>query len=133
MSDLRRLIERDYQDYVAMKPMDPELRRLLAAHERVPTFLRNLEVQFRHPKMQALMRKKSPPEQRMAIKICVHDMTDMFINHVVRKADERMMSEVAKAEIKAQEQRKKEIQEATDLAEAKAEIDGGPIVLEPPS
>lgn len=125
MSELKRLIRKDYQECVALMEMPADLRQALRAHERVPAFLDNLERELSAAKVGRML-------SRVKIKETVYSLTEFFVNTVRRHGDEKIMSEVAKAAIKAKDQERKELEEAVDIAEAKAAIDGGPVHLEVP-
>jgi hypothetical protein len=119
------MIQSDYQECVALMDMPADLRQALRAHERVPAFLSNLERELSANKVGRFL-------TRTKLKKTVYDLTEFFVGTLKRHADERIMSDAAKAAIKGKAQERKELEEAVDIAEAKAAIDGGPIKLEVP-
>src|SRR3990172_5198299 len=125
MSDLRRLIQQDYREAVAFTKMPDDLRRALKTHERIPAFLTNLERELSSHKVTKFL-------SRTKIKRIVYDLTAMFIKNAERVVNERMMSDAARWAIEKKASERKELETAVDLAEAKAELTGGPVMIEVP-
>lgn len=85
---MRNLIIKSYQQSVALAPVPEELKRALKTHERVPGFLSSLERNL----------ISVPRQLRTAqnIEATVHDMTMIFLNGLVQKAEEARMSDAVK-------------------------------------
>jgi len=102
VSDMKQMCRADFLEYIAMRDMDSELKRALKAHERVPVFIDNLAREF----------YKCPIKiSRETIKSAVYDMTEVFIGALILKANEALLSDVARGQIKAQQQQDKELKE----------------------
>lgn len=106
MSTLRQYCHEIYRETVAKHPMDAELRRALKAHERVPRFLDNLEREF----------AKIPFHvTRETVAQAVKDLTLVFISAVQCSVNDRMLSDLAKLQIKKEIADKEAIKERADL------------------
>lgn len=82
-----------------------ELRRALKTNERVPLFIDNLAKSlYRLPKD---IRKET-------IILAVHDMTDLFINNIERKATERRMSRMEMHRLLEAEAKKAQLRAMAD-------------------
>lgn len=112
--DLLAIVRSDYQEAIALTEMDPELRRALKAHERVPRFIDNLAGQF------FAAEKTIGAIDRETIKLAVYDLTKLFITAVEQQAKERRASDLDKLAAKEQRER-----EARLLELANAIADGG--------
>lgn len=102
--DLIHLVRRDYQEAVALADAPTELKRSLAAHERVPGFIDNLAREL----------SRVPGLKRETIKVAVYELTNLFIANVKRRADEMHMSEVEKHRRVAEYERAKEAEAMID-------------------
>ncbi len=84
MGDIRKLCREQYALRVAMRfDIPDELRRCLKTHERVPLFIDNLS--------KSLYRAPKDIKVETIIK-AVHDMTDYFIDMIMKKADHQRLS-----------------------------------------
>lgn len=122
MSELRRYIEADYRECVALTEMPADLKQALKAHERIPAFFKNLERELAQASKLGVL-------SRETIKHSVYSLTEFFINNVKREANERIMSDAMKAAAVQKATHRQEIEAAVDAAEEKAERTGGPVDL----
>jgi proline dehydrogenase len=109
MSELRRLCREQYAARVAMRQDIPnELKRALKTHERVPVFVDNLVKQLNHPKIRKDIGQAT-------IIMAIHDMTDIYINNVMKMADERRLSDLEKSR---RVKKSEDLQLVRDLADS---------------
>ncbi len=96
-SDIRRLVIDTYQEYVRDHERIPtELKRALKTHERVPIFVDRLTAQI----------KRLPAKySRETIVSLARDLSEYFILNVERMSEERLMSPIKKAMLKAKQDR----------------------------
>ncbi len=74
-----------------------DLKRALKAHERVPTFIDNLAKNL----------YKLPKDIKTeTVIMAVHNMTDLFVSNIMRKADESRMSIMEKHRLLADQAKK---------------------------
>ena len=90
MSTLGDLIKSTYQETIKEGPWPDELKRSLRAHERIPAFFGNLHKEFDKPGLNL---------KRETVVMAVRDMTMLFVAAVHRKAEERIMSPLKKAQL----------------------------------
>ncbi len=95
MNDIRKICQDEYQKYVKDQPIPVELKRALRAHERIPLFIDNMAHQF------AQCEKRNVKVSREQIISAVRDLTKIFILNVTQQAEERAMSPIKKAHLKA--------------------------------
>ena len=106
--DLEPLCIEMYQTTVASMQIPDELKRALRTHERMPRFLDNLVIELK------ISRSRGIDISDEEAKKIVDSMTRFFVQNVQRHADDRIMSEVAKGQIKREEQTKKEMRQLAD-------------------
>ena len=121
--NVEQLCRETYQEFVRTAPgIDDELRRALRAHERIPRFLDNLAREF-------TIIEKMDPRFRGVNRITRDEIVDMtrqfcavFCKNVKLQYDQRVMSDNAKAVIRDEQQRTKEMNQlADDLIEGSDE------------
>lgn len=105
MSEIRDLCRKTYQEWVNGGAYPAELKRALRAHERVPLFIDNLAKEF------TTMKFKVKKEQIIS---AVRDLTRVFISNVIREAEERALSPLKIAMMKAEQSRKDEMSRLAD-------------------
>lgn len=86
--------------------MPVELKRSLKTNERVPAFLARLE-------REASVLPKSIATKENVIAV-VTDMTTLFLNALMKKADEQAMSDLEKSRLRAQREKLARLDEAAD-------------------
>ena len=102
-SDLTELVRHAYKNYVERDLEFPtELKNALKAHERVPLMIDNLARELREVEKHAYKLKGIQPTKQELVSI-VEDFTRVFLQNLVRQADEKRMSDAAKAAIKQNE------------------------------
>ena len=106
--DLKPLCIQTYQTTVASMQIPDELKRALKTHERMPRFLDNLVIELK------VSRTRGIDVSDEEAKKIVDSMTRFFVQNVQRHADDRIMSEAAKGQIKREEQTKKEMRQLAD-------------------
>lgn len=108
--EIRALCRKIYQQRIADPALNipNELRRSLAAHERVPVFIDRLAEELSGLHFSA---------KRETIEQAVRDMTDFFISSIKHVADVRAMSDMEKLLIKQKADEKKEIEQLADELE----------------
>lgn len=104
--DLKYLCRQDFQEYVQLAQIPEDLKRALRSHERVPLFIDNMASEFQKVPFHV---------DRETIKKTVYDFTEIFLRNVMRVADERAMSDLAK---QAMIDKAKEMAEADLLADS---------------
>ncbi len=110
-AEIRTICRKAYQEQVARLP-STELRKALAAHERVPLFIDNLAREFSGCKF------KITKEQIIS---AVNDMTKIFVSAVVMQAEERVLSPLRQAVMKEEKARKAEMNRLADAVIGKVE------------
>jgi hypothetical protein len=105
--NLRELVIHEYQSTVRNHPNIPrELKDALKVNERLPAFMDNLCRELSHP----AFKNHSNNQLREVIS----ETTNFFISLVKKKAEEQMMSEIAKMTIKQEIKDKEIINRAVD-------------------
>ena len=107
MLNLKTLIQTEYRLAVAQAAVPEELKRSLKTNERVPSFIANLEAEF----------KKLPPQilsNQRKLQDTVRSLTNLFLHLVEKKATQNIQSDLETARIKAEQQYLKEIDETSE-------------------
>ena len=113
--NLREFVIKEYQATVRNSPnLSKELKDALKINERVPAFMDNLCRELAHP----AFKNKS----NNYLKDVVHNATNFFIALVKQKAEERMMSDIKKMQIKQDIQDKQTLDKACDTGEINEEV-----------
>lgn len=105
-AEIKKICRKAYQEYVQNAPIHPELKRALAAHERVPTFVDNLAREFGRANQLKLTREE--------IEAATMSMTRIFIQNVEKQSEERRLSDVERMRRVMEEQTKKDMQQLAD-------------------
>lgn len=103
--NIKTICRNDFQEYVALADINADLKRALKSHERVPAFVDNLAKELYHLPFDV---------SRETIKKLVYDMSDLFIKLLVRKADEGLMSDIAKTQIQKEADTIKKMDQLAD-------------------
>lgn len=106
---MRQLIIKEYQETVALAPVNEELKRSLKTSERVPAFLARLE--------RELIAVPKRLRTDANIRATVHDLTLLFLESIEKKNEERMMSEAARAALARTAERARRYDEMADGGE----------------
>jgi len=111
VSNIRSVCVAAYRAAINAPNVDPELRRSLRTHERVPLFIDNLTREFTQAE------RNGVKVSRAMIEAGTHDMTQIFIGAVIRSAEEKLLSPLAialkNAETARAERLKKQIDALT--------------------
>lgn len=110
--EIRKIVVDVYRKTIKEGPYPDDFKRALRTHERVPLFINNLVRELSAPLLNV---------KRETIELAARDMTRLFVSGCFVKAEERAMSEVRKAQLKAQAQRVKEMKQLADAVDAQGE------------
>ncbi len=113
MNEIRKLVSETYRRTIQDGPYPTEFKRALRTHERIPAFFDNMVKEFSRPAM-----SKVP---RATIEAATVDMTNLFVTMVHRQAEERLMTPIKKAMMKAQADRIKDMKKLGDALEKQGE------------
>lgn len=84
---IRKLIEEDYRECVAlMTNLPSEFKRALKTHERMPALFKKLESELVN------VEKRLGVIDRATIKMCVYDITNMFIRMAKAQVDRKIQT-----------------------------------------
>lgn len=111
-ASLRQLIVSTYQAYVKRAPIRQELKDALKTHERMPKFLDNLHREFSAPGLNV---------KRETIIQAVEGFTQMFIQGVHLKGEERLLSPLEQLRRKQAQQRVNEMRLLADILDEEGE------------
>lgn len=89
---MRSILISEYQATVAMADIPTELKHALKTNERVPAFINNLE--------RELIAVPHKFRTELTIRNTVHDLTNVFLNSIQRKANEDALTTAAKQALK---------------------------------
>ena len=100
---LLEYIRADYKEYITLHCDNSELKSALRTHERVPVFLDGLHLEL----------AKHKNLNRDTIKFATYEMTKLFLEMIRKKAQEKLMSDLEKAEAKKKLDEAKAFEEQT--------------------
>lgn len=106
MNEIRKIVADTYRKVIADGPYPTEFKRALRAHERMPVFFDNLVREMSKPGLNPT---------RETIEMATRDLTKIFVAAVHKQGEERLMSPIRKAMLKA---RQSQIQEMKRLGDA---------------
>lgn len=107
-AEIAELCRKTFRETVKHMNMNPELRRALKTHERVPVFIDNLAGQLSTTKFKVT--------KEHIIK-ATQDLTKTFVQLVERQNQERVMSDIAKMTIKGKMEAKQKLSRDADILE----------------
>lgn len=105
-AEIRKIVEETYRKVIKEGPYPEDFKRSLKTHERIPRYFDNLVRELSKPLLNL---------KRETIELAATDMTRLFVRACFQRAEERVMSPVKKAMLKAQHAR---IQEMKKLGDA---------------
>jgi hypothetical protein len=112
MNEIRKIVSETYRRTISDGAWPEEFKRALKAHERIPVFFDNLVKQLSKPGLNPT---------RETIELATRDLTRVFAAAVHRKAEERIMSPVRQAMLKAQQSRIAEMKKLGDALDLQGE------------
>lgn len=107
--EIRDLCRKTYRETIAGLDISPDFKRALRIHERLPAFIDNLAREL------STMKFKVTKEHVIN---STRGMTKMFVANVERQNRERVMSDLAKMDLRKQAESKEKLDKALDKFES---------------
>lgn len=111
-AEIRKIVEETYRKVIKEGPYPDDFKRSLKTHERIPRFFDNLVRELSKPLLNL---------KRETIELAATDMTRVFVRACFAKAEERVMSPVKKAMLKARQSRIAEMKKLGDALVAQGD------------
>jgi hypothetical protein len=112
MNEIRKIVSDTYRQTIADGPYPTDFKKALRTHERIPSFFQNLVKEFSKPGLNP---------KRDTIVMATRDMTNLFVQAVHQHAEERLMSPLKKAMMKARQSQIKEMKKLGDALVAQGD------------
>jgi hypothetical protein len=112
VNEIRELVRKTYQNEINNGPYPEEFKRALKTHERIPVFFNNLVREMSKPGLNP---------SRETIIMAARDLTKIFVAAVHKQAEERVMSPIRQAMMKADQTRVAEMKKLGDAFDQQGE------------